>query len=243
MKVHKPRPAGADCATPSVQWTAQLSEFSTRVVCKLARSHAERDAIFKLRYRSYVRGGLITPNSFGRHIEPSDHAANAHLIGLYVGHRLVSSLRLQTSAVTNPTSSSLALFPDLLGPLLRGNKTVVDMSCVATQGDLPSPHALLSYLVSRCWIVAAEYFHADYIAAAMKPQHQLFYKRSLGCELHSDLRQLPHQRAPVGLVTLNFATRGQQLYGNFPYLRSTARERHQLLAQERPHRGSVGSFL
>jgi len=147
MKVHKPRPAGADCATPSVQWTAQLSEFSTRVVCKLARSHAERDAIFKLRYRSYVRGGLITPNSFGRHIEPSDHAANAHLIGLYVGHRLVSSLRLQIGTATNPTFSSLALFPDLLGPLLRGNKTIADMSCVATEYPRHMPHCLIWFCV------------------------------------------------------------------------------------------------
>jgi hypothetical protein len=232
MKVYKPHSAGGDSTTLTVQWTAQLSEFSTRVVCKLARSHAERDVIFKLRYRSYLRAGLITPNSFGRHIEPSDHAANAHLIGLYVGHRLVSSLRLQIGTATDPTFSSLALFPDFLGPLLRGNKTVADMSCVATEGELPPTYAPLSYLVLRSWIVAAEFFHADYIASAIRPRHQLFYKRTIDCELHSDLRQSPHQRASVGLATLNFATRGKQLYENLPYLRSTAREQQQLFAQE-----------
>jgi hypothetical protein len=58
-------------------------------------SHVERDAIFKLRYQSYLLTGLISKNSFGRYIETADHATNSYLIGLYVGCKLVSSLRLQ----------------------------------------------------------------------------------------------------------------------------------------------------
>ena len=95
MKVRKPHAAGDHPAALSIQRIAQLSHFSKRVTCRLARSYAERDAIFKLRYRSYLRAGLISENSFGRYIEPADHVANAYLMGLYVDRRLVSSLRLQ----------------------------------------------------------------------------------------------------------------------------------------------------
>ena len=37
---------------------AQLSHFSERIVGRRARSYAERDAIFKLRYQSYLRARL-----------------------------------------------------------------------------------------------------------------------------------------------------------------------------------------
>ena len=133
-----------------------------------------------------------------RHIEPADHLANAYLMGLYVDRRLVSSLRLQIGCATTPNFSSLELFPNILERLLRSNKTVVDMGCVATDGDIARPYVWLPYLILRSWIIAAEHFHADYIAAAMRPQHQLFYKRALNCEVHSELRLLPHHLTSVG---------------------------------------------
>ena len=233
MDVHKPHAASDHPAALSIQRIAQLSHFSKRVTCRLARSYVERDAIFKLRYRSYLRAGLISQNSFGRYIEPADHVANAYLMGLYVDRRLVSSLRLQIGTLTTPICSSLELFPHVLEPLLRSNKTVVEMSCVATDGDIARSYVWLPYLILRSWILAADHFHADYIAAAVRPQHQIFYKRTLDCELHSELRQPPHQLATVGLVTLNFATSAERLYKNLPFLRSTPSERQQLFEHDR----------
>src|SRR5579859_5187204 len=134
MDVLKPHAVSDHPAALSIQRAAQLSRFSKRVSCRLAGSHVERDAIFKLRYRSYLRAGLISQNSFGRFLERADHAANTYLMGLYVDRKLVSSLRLQISSPTAPGFSSLELFPSVLEPLRRSNKTVVDLSCVATDG-------------------------------------------------------------------------------------------------------------
>ena len=170
--MHKPdtsdHPAGL-----SIRRSAQLSHFSKLVTCKLASSYVERDAIFKLRYQSYFRAGLVSQNSFGRYIEPADHAANAYLLGLYIERRLVSSLRFQIGSAATPNFSSLELFPDLLEPVLRKDKTVIDMSCVATDGELARPYVWMPYMILRSWIMVAEHFHADYIAAAVRPQHQL----------------------------------------------------------------------
>jgi hypothetical protein len=242
MKVHKPHAAGDDPAALSIQRIAQLSQFSKRVTCRLARSYGERDAIFRLRYQSYLRAGLISENSFGRYIEPADHVANAYLMGLYVDRRLVSSLRLQIATLTIPICSSLELFPHVLEPLLRRNKTVVEMSCVATDGDITRLHVWLPYLILRSWIIAADHFQADYIAAPIRPQHQLFYKRILNCELYSELRQPLHQLATVGLVTLNFATSAERLYKNLPFLRSTPSERQQLFEHDRTPSRATGQY-
>ena len=84
MEAHKPHAASDQSAALSIQRIAQLSSFSKRVTCRLARSYVEREAIFKLRYQTYLRAGLMSQNSFERYIESSDHAANAYLIELYI---------------------------------------------------------------------------------------------------------------------------------------------------------------
>ena len=227
-RVHKANLPSDYPVALSARRAAELSHFSTRVTCRLARSHAERDAIFKLRYQSSLRAGLISQNSFGRYLERADHAANTYIIGLYVDRNLVSSLRLQIGSPLTPSFSSLELFPDVLEPLRRSRKTVVDLSCVATDGEFARQYVWLPYIVLRSWIIAAEYFRADYISAAVRPQHQLFFKRALDCELHAEARLLPHHLASVGLVTLNFANSAERLYENLPFLRSTPSERQAL---------------
>ena len=210
----------------------QLSHFSERIVSRRARSYAERDAIFKLRYQSYLHAKLIPPNAFGRYLEPSDHAEGSRLIGLHADHILVAALRLQIGGAAAADFAPPELFPDALRPLLRSNKTLVHMSCVATNAELACSYVWLPYFILRCWIVAAEHFGADYIAAAVRPQHQLFYRRLLGCDLHAQSRPRPHHLAPVGLVTLDFAASAGRLYRNLPFLRSTLPERLQLLGPE-----------
>jgi hypothetical protein len=208
--------------------SAQLSRFSKRIAARVAGSYPERDAIFKLRYQSYLRAGLVCQNSFLRYIEPADHASNASLMGLYVDRRLISSLRLQISNASSPYFSSLELFPHALEPLLRSDKTIVDMSRVVTEGESGRQYAWMPYLILRCWIMAAEHFRADYISAAMRPQHLLFYRRLLGSDLHSELRRPPDDPTTLGLVTVSFASSANRLYENLPFLRSTPFERQQL---------------
>jgi len=168
---------------------------------------------------------MISENFFERHIEAADHMRNSYLIGLYVDRKLVSSLRVQIGSATTPNFSAYELFPHVLEPLLRGNKTIVDMSCVATDGELgrSQSYDLLPYVVLRSWIIAAEHFNADYIAAAVQPQHQIFYTRVFGCDLHSEVK--PHHRTSVGLVTLDFANSAKRVYENLPFLRSTPHAR------------------
>jgi N-acyl amino acid synthase FeeM len=217
---------------------AQLSHFSERIVGRRARSYAERDAIFKLRYQSYLRAKLIAANPFGRYFEPSDHAEGSYLIGLHADRRLVAALRLQIGGAAAPGFPPSELFPEALRTLLRSNKTVVHMSCVATNAESAPSFVWLPYFILRCWIVAAEHFGADYIAAAVRPQHQLFYRRVLGCDLHPQIRPQPRHLAPAGLVTLEFAASAGRLYQNLPFLRSTGPNDCNCLVPRRPPSGA-----
>jgi hypothetical protein len=153
-------------------------------------------------------------------------------MGLYIDRRLVSTLRLQIGSAATPQFASLELFPQVLEPILRSDKTIIDMSCVATDGELARRYFRLPYLILRSWIMAAEHFHVDYVAAAVRPQHQPFYKRVLSSELHSEVRLAPHQPTTVGLVLLDFANSARRLYENLPFLRSTPSERQQMFGRD-----------
>jgi len=213
---------------------AELSRFSQRLACKAAKSYVERDAIFKLRYQSYLRAEVISQNSFGRYIEAADHAPNTYLVGLYLDGKLVSSLRLQIGSPSTPNIASLRLFPHLVQPLLRSSRSVVEMNCVATDTGLCGPNLWSPYLTLRPWILAAEHFNADYMVAVIRPQHRPFYQRALGCELPADFRRPPHRLGPVALATLDFAASAERLYENLRFLRSTPYERHGLFEHETP---------
>lgn len=219
---------GSDNPAVSIHRLVELSDFSERVTGRLARSYAERDAIFKLRYQSYLRAALIPQNAFRRYIEPGDHANNSCLLGLRVDRRLIGCLRLQVGRAASSDFPALEPFSRVLQPLLRGGKTLVHMSCVATHSELAQSYVWLPYAILRAWIGAAEYFQADYIAAAVAPQHRLFYRRLLGCDVHAGSPTRPHSFAPMGLVTLDFAASAARIYENLPFLRSTRSERQQL---------------
>ena len=59
MEMHKPETSDHPAAL-SIRRSAELSNFTKRVTCKLASRYVERDAIFKLRYQSYLRAGLVS---------------------------------------------------------------------------------------------------------------------------------------------------------------------------------------
>ena len=50
---------GSSCGAVNSTRRSAVAFFEARK-CELARSYVERDAIFKLRYRSYLRAGLIS---------------------------------------------------------------------------------------------------------------------------------------------------------------------------------------
>jgi len=232
MKVQKLDAQHNTLAALSVQRIAQLSAFSERITYRLARTYLERDAIFKHRYSCFLRTGSISPNCFGRHIESVDHETNSYLLGLYVDRRLISSLRVQVGTAKHANFVSAGVFPKILEPLIESNKTVVDMSGVATDGELAQPYRWMPYLILRAWILTAENFQADYLSTSVPPQHQMFYQRVLNCEAFSELRSLPRRSTSVGLITLNFLASAERLYKDLPFLRSTVSERQNLFEKE-----------
>jgi hypothetical protein len=234
MEVHKMTGASTPPAVPvrstsaTTPFSEHLSALSTRITCKRAESYQEREAIFHLRYQSYLRAGILSTNPFARFTDDADRADNTYLFALHVDGRLASSLRLHVRSPRTPQFPSLALFPHALRPLLEDGKGIVDLSYVVANEPLSRQHRFLPYITLRPWIMAAEHFEAKHLVAAVKLEHLPFYERAFNCQVHAEVRQLPHLCARASLVTLDFESAAKHLYGKHPFLRSSPSERRRI---------------
>jgi hypothetical protein len=61
---------------------------------RLARTPAEKDEIYRLRYRAYLREGAVQPSADGRVIDQFEDAPNAWTFGVYFHGQLYSSIRV-----------------------------------------------------------------------------------------------------------------------------------------------------
>ena len=227
---------GAFVSTASSGSESSFSDSITQLLARIefrrADSGEQREAIFRLRYQAYTREGAISPNSSGMFSDHYDETDNAYLFGLYIDDELASSLRLHIASKQHPNFPSLEVFPDLLQPKLDAGKVLVDSTRFVADEALSRLHRGLPYATLRLCMLAAEHFHADDLLAAVRVEHQAFYRRAFNHRLICEPRPYPQLAKPISLMTVHYPTAAGQLYRRYPFFRSTFLERRMLF--ERP---------
>ena len=105
-------------AEPNTAATGRSSDLLDRVDYRLAQTPEEKEEIYKLRYRAYLREGAILPSESGRVTDEYDDLANSFIFGIYIGGELCSSIRISILTPQRRESLSAGMFPDLIGPEL-----------------------------------------------------------------------------------------------------------------------------
>jgi hypothetical protein len=218
--------------TPSRQkdFADHLATFSPRIEWRLADTSEERQAIFRLRYQAYLRNGMIPANPFEKFTDPADGAENAYLFSVYIDNQLASSLRVHIGSRGHPNVPSLEIFSDVLQPLLRAGRVIIDCTHHVADERLARLYPALPYITFRPCMLAAEYFHGDDLLAAVRTEHQAFYRRAFNYQVLCGPRQHRQLTKPLSLVTLQFPTAASQLCEKYPFLCSSAFERHRIFA-------------
>ena len=85
---------------------------------RLAETPEEKDEIYRLRYRAYLREGAILPSESQRVTDRYDDAPNAWTFGIYVHGELYSSIRVSVLTSEWRGSPSSEMFGDILHPML-----------------------------------------------------------------------------------------------------------------------------
>lgn len=221
-------PVSFEQVSPQGGFSDKISRLLDRIDCRLALTAEDRDEIFRLRYAAYLEEGAISPNPLRRFTDSFDEASNVWIFGLYINGQLASSIRFHIGTAANYDSPSYRVFADILDPEIEAGRTFVDPTRFVTDKSLSKLYPGLPYATVRLGWLAAEYFNADHLLCAIRPEHQSFYRRMFNHHVICEARPYPLLAKPICLMTSNYAENADLVHRRYPFFRSTYFERRML---------------
>ncbi len=235
VAVLESRSTVSDHSSLETRFSDSVSRLLDRIDCRQATSSEEREAIFRLRYQAYLRDGSIFPNSSGSFTDYYDEIGNVYLFGFYIDEELAGSIRIHVASKDHPDFPTLEVFPDILQPELDAGKVIVDPTRFVADEDLARLHRGLPYVITRLCGMAARYFAADNLLAAVRVEHQAFYRRIFNHQVACEPRPYPHLAKPISLMTNDYQAVWRDVHRRYPFLRSTYTERRMLFERNSFH--------
>ena len=209
-----------------------VSRLLDKIDWRRADTAEDREAISRLRYEAYLREGAISPNATGTFSDPYDYSENAYLFGMYIDGVLASSIRVHVASRKHPDFPSLHVFPDVLQSYIDAGNVVVDTTRFVADEALSRRHRGLPYATLRLSWLASGYFKADYSLAAVRAEHQAFYRRTFHHDLLCEPRPYPQLEKPICLMAIHYPSVAEDVHRRYPFFRSTFFERRTMF--ERP---------
>jgi len=207
---------------------------------RLAETPEEKEEIYNLRYRAYLREGAIRPSADQRVTDQYDDAPNAWTFGVYYHGELYSSIRVSVLTSEWRMSPSVELFGDVLHPELDKGLVFIDSTRFVADPEKARNFPELPYATVRLGGIAGVHFNADYGLAIVRPEHQAFYRRVFLQETWCEPRLYPGLVKPVGLMAAHYPTVREKVLARYPYLRSSAFERRMLFERSGERHSSPG---
>jgi hypothetical protein len=221
---------------------AQVSPFARSVLSVLEKveyrfcdSGEDLEAIYRLRYESYLKAGMVKPEAARMVTDSYDDLPNSYRFGVFYDGHLVSTIRLHAVNAVNPLSPSAEVFGDVLVPRIASGESFVDPSRFASDFEWAASLKVLPYITLRLAVVACEHFQPTYCLTAVKEEHTAFYQRIFRSVEAVPSRTYPGLTVPVYLYQSRCADHLQSTIERFPFFKSSAFERRLLF--QRPKHG------
>ena len=221
-------------AAATIPTVARSADPLEHVDYRRAETPDEKERIYRLRYRAYLREGAILPSESERVTDAYDDLPNNFIFGIYIHGELYSSIRVSVLTSEWRGSPSSEMFSDMLHPELERGKLIIDPTRFVADPDKARRFAELPYVTVRLGYVACAYFNADIGLANVRPEHRAFYRKVFLQEPWGEPRFYPGLIKPVGLVAARYTDIRERVFHRFPFMRSSAFERRMLF--ERPAR-------
>ncbi len=206
-------------------------EVLDQVDYRLAVADEDKEAIYRLRYRAYLNEGAIEPNRNEITVDKYDEMSNTFVFGIYMAGELASSIRISVASPSMPTSPSVDVFSEILGPEVARGKVIVDPTRFVADQALARRHPELPYVTVRLGYVACGYFNADIGLATVRAEHRAFYRKVFLQRPLCEPRLFPGLLKPVGLMAADYQEIRERVFQRFPYMRSSHFERRMLFGR------------
>ena len=204
------------------------SDLLDQVDYRLAQTPEEKEKIYNLRYRAYLREGAVSESADQRVVDQYDDLPNSWTFGVFLRGELCSSVRISVLTSEWRLSCSAEAFGEILNPRLDRGEVIIDPARFVADPDKAKRFPELPYVTLRLAYMACEYFNADIGLAIVRAEHQAFYRRVFMHETIAEPRFFPGLLKPVGLMAANFPALREKVFERYPMMRSTAFERRML---------------
>jgi len=199
---------------------------------RFCESGEDLEAIYRLRYESYLQAGMLKPNAMRMIHDNFDDLPNSYRYGVFYDGHLISTLRLHHVSSQFPTSPSTEAFSDVLAPRLAAGETFVDPSRFAADSEWSPTLRVIPYITLRLAMVASRYFQPNACLTAIKEEHASFYKRVFNAEAVVEARTYPGLTVPVYLYQSRTPEAVDQAEERFPFFKSTSLEQRLLFRRK-----------
>jgi len=217
----------------------RVLQLLQRVDYRRADTSEEREAIFRLRYNAYLREGAISANRTRIFTDPVDDKDNTWIFGVYIDGVLSSSIRLSVNTPGSVDIPSFEVFADILSPQLGAGHTLIDPTRFVTDHSSTRRYPELPYVTLRLPWTALEYFRANFMLAAVRSEHQAFYKRLWGHRALCAPRAYPSLKKPISLMSLDYHSVRDRVHRRYPFFQSNFFERRMLFERHKSTRSSA----
>jgi hypothetical protein len=201
---------------------------------RLCETDADKEEVYRLRYKAYLNEDTIEPRSDQRLADRYDDEPNSWIFGVYFDGVLASSIRVSVATPEMPNSPSATVFPEFLEPKLAEGKIIIDPNRFVADPVRAVRVPELAYLTVRLGYLACELFHADYGLAAVRAEHQAFYRRVFLHEVVCPPRIYPTLTKPISLTAVHYPSVRERIYQRYPIFRSTLFERRMMFERRQP---------
>lgn len=230
-------------AEPIIAAFGRSSDLLDQVDYRLAQTPEEKEAIYNLRYRAYLREGAVQASPDQRVTDQYDDLPNAWTFGIFLHGELYSSVRISLLTSEWRLSCSAEAFGEILNPRLDRGEIIVDPARFVADPDKARRFPELPYVTLRLAYMACEYFNADFGLAIVRAEHQAFYRRVFMHETIAEPRFFPGLLKPVGLMAADFPALREKVFERYPMMRSTAFERRMLFERPSERHASSGDVM
>ena len=214
--------AGARAGSVLNQSIMQLLEH---VEYRLITGGEDLEAIYRLRYRSYLRSGMCGPIASGMFEDRWDNLPNSYRFGIYCYGELVSTVRLHYISSEHPYSPSVDAYPEILIDRLARGESFIDGTRFATDPDSAPAPGVLPFLTLRICMVAYCYFRQTAMFIPIKLEHSAFYARFFSATQRTAGKVFPGVLPPLALFEIPGNQENvQRILDRLPFFRSTATE-------------------
>jgi hypothetical protein len=210
-------------------FSGRAASVLERIEHKCAVTKEDEERVYRLRYMAYSQPSRIRASDNGRlYDEDYDNSSNHYKIMTFLDTEFVSTFRIHVDSGDDAVLPSLATFRDVLSPILRAGRVVVDLTRIAVKLEYARTFPELSFLTVRAAWLAAQHFDADVITTTCFADLQAAYARAFDFEPLGAPRPSPLGGRTIACMALDCRTNKQRLEKRYALFRSTAAERRSI---------------